>query len=451
MSRCRPPSLAILGLLGAALGGLALGGCDSLPDWLGSGDSDDPLPGQRMAVLAFDRGLRPDPEIANLPVRLPTPNRNPDWKQAGGSAAHAMYHLSLSPTPRTAWRASVGDGSGDDRQILAQPIVVGTRVFTMDSRSLVTAFEASSGREVWQVDLELDEEDDGYFGGGIAFEAGRIYVTTGFARVFALDAATGAVIWQQAIPAPVRAAPTVNGGRVFSVTLDNRLIVLASDDGRRLWEHSGIQETAGLLGSASPAVAGSVVVVPYSSGELFGLLVDNGRELWSDSLISLSRFDPVADMAHIRGMPVIDRGTVFAVSHAGRMVAIDIRRGQRAWDITLGGVETPWVGGDFIYLLTNDAQVVCLTRHAGRVRWVAPLPRYEDPEDLEDPILWTGPVLAGDRLIVAGSHGEAVSISPYTGEFLGTLDLPGAPAVAPVVADDTLYFLTRDADLVALR
>jgi outer membrane protein assembly factor BamB len=249
----------------------------------------------------------------------------------------------------------------------------------------------------------------------------------------------------------MRAAPAAVDGRVFVVTLDNQTVALAAEDGQRLWSHSGIQETTGLVGGASPAVAGSTVIAPYSSGEIVGLLAENGRVLWSDSLSSVTRVDPLGDLAHIRGTPVIDRGMVFAISHSGRMVAIDLRQGLRAWEAEVGGVEMPWIGGDFLFVLTNDAQVVCLTRRDGRIRWVRPLERYEDPDDQEDLIHWAGPVLAGDRLIVAGSNGEALSISPYTGEVLGRIDLPGAPAVAPVVAGNSLYFLTEGGTLVAMR
>ena len=191
----------------------------------------------------------------------------------------------------------------------------------------------------------------------------------------------------------MRAAPTVSGGRVYVITLDNRVFALATDDGRRLWEHSGIQETAHLLGAASPAVAGSTVIVPYSSGEIFSMLAENGRVLWNDGLSAINRVDPIGDLAHIRGLPVIDRDVVLAVSHSGTMAAIDLRRGERVWDAELGGVQMPWVAGDFIYLLTNDSQVVCLWRRDGRIRWVRALPQFEDPEDKEDPIRWVGPVL----------------------------------------------------------
>ncbi len=437
-------ALPALGLAGLVV----LAGCDT---FLGQRETDRPLPGKRVSILAVDRGLSPDRSIADLQVYLPPPYVNESWPQAGGTAAHAMYHLQLGDTPKRVWTSDVGEGSGDDRHILAQPLVVDGTIYTMDARSEITAFDSDTGRRLWRRDVELEEEDSGYFGGGLAYEDGRLFVTTGFAMIYALDAKSGEIIWQQRVTAPMRAAPTVSGGRVFATTLDNRTFALAADNGRRLWEHTGVQEIAGLLGGASPAVAGSVVVVPYSSGELYALLVDNGRELWSDVLTPVNRFDPVSNLAHIRGQPVIDRGLVLAISHAGRMVAIDLRRGVRAWDLEAGGVEMPWSAGDFIYLLTTESQVICVVRQSGRIRWVRPLPRFEDPEDLTGPIGWFGPVLAGDRLIVVSSTGDALSISPYTGELLGHFDLPGTPSVAPVVANNTIYILTEDADLVAIR
>jgi outer membrane protein assembly factor BamB len=435
------PALGLAGLL-------ALSGCGT---FLGEGETDKPLPGKRISILAVERGLSPDRAITDLEVTLPPPYVNDAWSQAGGTSAHAMYHLQLGDEPKRKWSSDVGEGSGDDRHILAQPLVVDGTVYTMDARSLITAFDSETGRRVWRTDIELDEEDGGYFGGGLAYEDGRLFVTTGFAIIFALDATSGEIIWQQRVTGPMRAAPAVSGGRVFATTLDNRTFALAADNGRRLWEHTGVQEIAGLLGGASPAVAGSVVVVPYSSGELHALLVENGRELWSDVLTPVNRFDPVSNLAQIKGMPVIDRGLVLAISHAGRMVAIDLRRGVRAWELEAGGVQMPWSAGDFIYLLTTESEVVCVVRQSGRVRWVQALPRFEDPEELEGPIGWFGPVLAGDRLIVASSTGDAISISPYTGELLGRIALPGTPTVAPVVADNTLYVLTEDASLVAIR
>jgi outer membrane protein assembly factor BamB len=438
-------ALGIAGLLGACS---AVG--DAYDDVF-SGASEPILPGQRIAILSLDRGLRPDPVVADLPVRLSEPYVNRTWTHFGGNPEHAMYHLALGDSPRQAWSSDVGEGSGDDRRLLAQPLVVDGVVYTMDSLAMVSAFDAARGGLLWRSDLEPEDEDDGYFGGGIAYDSGRIYVSTGFARVFSLDAETGAVIWRQSVPAPMRGAPAAANGRVFVVTLDNQTIALSAESGEQLWYHSGLQEVTGLVGGASPAVSDSTVIAPYSSGEMIGLLAENGRILWSDSLSSVTRVDPLGDIAHIRGAPVVDRGMVFAISHSGRMVAVDLRRGVRAWEAELGGIEMPWVGGEFIFVLTNDAQLVCLTRREGRIRWVRPLARFAKPEKQEDPIHWAGPVLAGDRLIVAGSNRQALSISPYSGEVLGVIELPDSVFLAPVVADNSLYFLTEGGSLVALR
>jgi len=421
-----------------------------ITEWFGETE-EPPLPGERIAILAYERGLRADPTIADVPVRLPEPYVNTDWAQPGGSAAHAMYHLSLSANPRRVWSADLGSGSGDVAQLLAQPIVVGDRVYAMDSQSLVSAFSADSGSRVWRTDLEDDDEDGLYFGGGLAADGGRIFVATGFARVFALDAQSGEILWIHKAPGPMRGAPVASDGRVFVVTLDNQLLVLNAETGERLWNHVGVQETAGLLGSASPAVARNTVIVPYSSGEMLALLADDGRTVWSENLSAIRRLDPLADIAQIRGLPVIDRELVLAVSHGGQMLAVDLRQGVRAWQAEIGGVQMPWAAGDFVYVLSNDGQVVCLQRRDGRIRWVTPLPRFADPEQQEEPIRWRGPVLAGDRLVIAGSHGEVISVSPYDGQLLGAISLGDGAAVAPVVANNSLYLVTDGGDLVAFR
>lgn len=439
------PALAVVALL--------LSGCSLWDDLFGS-NSEPPLPGTRVAVLQGNTGLTADPAVADRPVILPEPYVNESWEQEGGSPAHAMYHLELGTSPRPVWRASVGKGNSDDAMILSQPIVVGDSVYTMDARSRVTRYRQSDGGRVWEVDLtpgDDDDDDDGYFGGGVAYADGRLFVSTGFGKVFALDSSSGQTVWEQTVSAPMRSAPTVSGGRVFVVTFDNQAFALAASDGRRLWSHTGIQEATALLGTASPAVAGGTVIIPYTSGEIYALQVENGRQIWSDSLAAVRRTDPLSDIAQIRGLPVIDRGMLYVVSHAGRTVAYDLRRGARIWERDVGGTQTPWAAGEFIFMLTKDSELLCLTRDGGVIRWVTALPQFDDPEDRDDPINWHGPVLAGDRLIVAGSNGDAYSISPYTGKILGHVSLPDGAAVEPVVAKSTLYFISIDADIEAMR
>ncbi len=438
---------ARLGLL--VLAAVSLAACGSLNPF---GEKEkERLPGERFSVLQLEQALDPDPRIADLSVELPRPQTNADWPQPGGYASHAMHHLSLPADPKAAWEISIGKGSSSERRLLAQPVVAGGRLFTMAADGEVRAFDAKTGAQIWEADVLPKEEEEGELGGGLAYAGGRLFVTTGSAQVLALDAAKGREIWRTSVSAPIRSGPTVANGRVFAVTVSNELHALSVDAGKKLWSHAGIAETAAILGGASPAVERDIVIVPHSSGEIFALRAQNGRPLWSDGLTSVRRSNAAATLSDIRGHPVIDRDWVFAVSHSGRMAAIDIRTGARVWDLDIGALQTPWVAGDYVYVLTTNGLLVCVRRQTGRVRWVVELDRYVDKDDSGDPVIWVGPVLASDRLIVAGSHGEALSVSPYTGEVKGWIKLSDGVLIAPVVADNTLFLLAKDGDLTAMR
>jgi outer membrane protein assembly factor BamB len=429
---------------------LLLSGCEWIENMLPS-KKKPPLPGVRIAVMINERDLDPDPRVADLRVMLPRPYVNAAWPEPGGVPTHAMYHLAIEAAPKKIWQVDIGDGSNKGRKLLTRPVVADGRIFAMDLNFLISAYDADTGKRLWRYKPKMPRQDDETFGGGLAYDKGRLYVTTGFGEVLSLEAETGRLAWTQTISGPMRAAPTVAGGRLYVATIDNQLNVLDADTGEKKWTHSAISESAGLLGDGSVAVEGSTVVVPYTSGEIFAIRAENGRVVWSDNLTAIRRVDAMASLAHIRASPVIDRGVVYAISHSGRFVAIDQRSGARIWERGIGGVDMPWVAGDFIFVLSNDNEIYCLTREGGRVRWVQPLPRFENPEKKKKPIRWAGPVLAGDRLILTGSHGEVMTVSPYTGEPLGRMSVPDGILLPPVVAKGTIYFLTDDADLIAYR
>jgi outer membrane protein assembly factor BamB len=362
-----------------------------------------------------------------------------------------MHHMEVGDKLERAWSVGIGAGSGKRSRLLAQPIVAEGMVFTMDAEAEVRAVNAATGRNVWRVDVTPDDEDDTFAGGGVAYEDGQIFVSTGFAQVISLDATTGKELWRQNLSGPMRGAPTVRAGRVFVITVDNQTHALAAEDGAVLWTHQGISEGASLLAGTSPAVDGNVLVVPYSSGELFALRVDNGAVLWQDQLTTVRRTDNVATLSDIRGRPIIDRGRVYAIGHADLLAAIELRSGRRLWEREIGGMQSPWVAGDYLFLVSNNNEVVALEAKTGRVLWVTQLQKWEDEEDQYDRIVWAGPVLASDRLILGGSHGKLVSLSPYTGAVLGKLSAPDGITIPPTVAANTIYFLTDDADLVAYR
>nr|WP_277348900.1 PQQ-like beta-propeller repeat protein [Sneathiella limimaris] len=349
------------------------------------------------------------------------------------------------------WRVSVGAGSDDEQRLMAKPVVANGRVFVMDSNSHVRAFEQETGKRLWEVNLTPKEEELGTVGGGLALEYGRLYATTSYGHVWALDPNSGGMYWRKDLRVPLRAAPTVAEGEVFAMTYDSRLYALDARTGDINWDFEGGVEVTGLLGAAKPAVDNGIVIVPFSTGELFALRADTGEQAWSDQLQRKRRYSSLTSLTDINGSPVIDRGIVIAASFSGHMVGIDARTGERKWDQEIATLETPWVAGDFVYTITTDGELVCLTRQTGRIRWVQALGKYEDVEDKTDLIVWSGPILASDRLILVSNSGIGISVSPYDGKILGKIDLSDSATVAPVIAGGMLFILTDDAELVAFR
>jgi outer membrane protein assembly factor BamB len=438
------------GLLAAALTVLSLSACDTIGGWF-SGPGKKPITGDRVAVLPQAKGVEPDERLAAVAVKLPPTTQNPDWPQPGGYSGEYIAHPAATGF-KVAWRSSVGTGDSREGRISSSPIVAQGRVYTIDAGSRLTALDASNGREVWNFDVAPDDDrSGGGSGGGVAFDQGRLYVTTGYAQVIALDADKGTELWRTALTAPFRSGPTTGHGRVYAISTDNQIHSLDATTGRKMWSHSGISENAGLYGGSSPVLAGTTLIAALSSGEIFALRSDNGRVLWSDSLAGIQKSDAVSALADVRGFPIVDRNQVIAASHAGRLVDIDLRSGARIWEQNFGSFNSPWLAGDFLFMITNDAELICVARRDGRVRWVHQLRKWEDEETKKGVVTWVRPILAGDQLFVANSMGEAEIVAPDTGESVSKMELPGPVSVSPVVAGGTVFVLTDDATLLALR
>ena len=409
-----------------------------------------PIPGTRVAVMNSQRGLDVDAGYAPH-IALPPPAANADWPQPGLDPAHDMGHPALAETIAPAWNSAIGEGGGYRRKITSQPVIGGGRVLTMDSDGYVSAYDVGNGARLWRLDTQADGDRSSNVGGGVSLAGDRAFASTGRGEVIAIEAATGKIVWRSTIPTAARAAPTVADNKLFVPTLDDQLVALAMDDGHRLWNYQAQNATTSMLGLPSPAYADGLLVCGFGSGDLICIRAATGTVAWSDSLASTRGRTSGVDFSAVRGLPVIVGNTVYAISLGGLMLALDLRSGRRLWERDIASAETPYVVGDWIFILSIDQQVACLNRTDGRVAWVTQLPQWENEKKEQDPITWSGPSLGGDRLLLAGSSMEAISVSPYTGKILGTQKLDETVSLATVIAGGTAYMITDDGTLRAFR
>jgi outer membrane protein assembly factor BamB len=427
---------------------LAAAGCATLDEWFG--DKKTPLTGARVGVTPPPRGLAVD-NPASRPVTLPQAAPNDAWPQSGGEPAHAPEHLAIGAQLQQAWTASIGTGGAYWRKLTATPVIGGGRVFTMDIDALVSAYDLRTGHRIWRTKTVLPKTRSANIGGGISLDGDTLYAATGLADVFALDAATGKVRWHQALAAPARAAPTIVQGRLFLPTLDQKVQAHAAKDGSTEWSFQGTDAQTLVLGMPSPAYADGLVVAGFGSGDLACLRAESGTVSWSDALTAPHGGASLLDFAAIVGLPVIAEGQVYAAGLGGLLVALDLRSGRRLWEREVASEQTPWVAGDWLFVLTPDQHLGAINRTDGTVAWATQLPQFQNPKKKDGTINWMGPVLAGGRLFVVGSGREVLTVNPITGVVLHHQKLPGRAALPPVVADRTLFVVTEDATLVALR
>ena len=414
-------------------------------------DKGTPVVGDRMPILTSDAELAVDPAIAATPVALPGAQPNADWSQPGGNAAKSMGHLALGNALSRAWSVEIPGGSSREK-LASAPVTGGGRLYVSDVTGTVHAFDAATGARIWQIaTTEGDANAASRFGGGVSFDNGRVYASNGLGDVVALDAATGGLAWRAKPGGPLRGAPTVANGQIYVQSQDNQLYALNQADGTVAWTVAASPESQGVFGVAAPAAARGTVVAGFSSGELNAYRYENGNSVWADALSRTSISTSVSALSDIDAEPVIDNDRVYAVGLGGRTVALDLLSGRRLWEQNLSGISTPWIAGDWMFVVTDDARVMALARDSGRVRWATQLPRWRNEKRNSGAISWVGPVLAGDRLVVANSEGQVSFLSPADGSVGQTMEGKTAFTLPPVVANNMLYLLDDAGTLTAYR
>jgi outer membrane protein assembly factor BamB len=428
---------------------LLLAGCsDSLPslpkltDLNPFAEKQKALPGKRIAVITDGSAVGADLAPADRPIQVGALAGLENWTQPGGTANNSPGHVALAATIKQAWTADAGNGSSKYGKISASPIVVSGKVYTLDATGAVTAFSVTGGNQAWRVSLKPEGEknaEKGY-GGGLASDGARIFAATGFGTVVALDANSGKQVWERSIGVPVRTSPTTSGGRILVVTIDGEVVCLSADDGSETWRYRGLDEKASIISNASPAIEGSLAIVPFTSGEVVGLNLATGQPVWTESLAKTRVASSLTSMTDA-ARPVIDNGTVFAVGHAGRMIASSLR-GERIWQISVPGTQQPVVSGDSVFVVDTNGQLMAINRRDGKVQWSSKLAGSS---------IWSGPVLAGGKLWLTSAAGQLVSVEPSTGKTAGTQDLGQPIYIAPIVAGNRMFVLTDKAKLIALN
>ncbi len=409
-------------------------------------------------TLPASEGARvPDaalPENRSLPVSVGAAVSNADWSHRAGSPSHAMPNLALSAAPQRIWAAAIGAGDNRRNRIATAPIVSGGKVFAMDARNRLTALAAASGGVVWTLDVTpTGESSEAASGGGLAAGDGKLFVTTGFGELLALNPASGAVLWRQRFDGPVSGAPTVVGGTVYVSGRDGAGWAVNAADGKLTWVQGGVRSGAGVTGGVAPAVSDRLVVLPYSSGQVIALDRTSGEVKWQAAVVGQRAGRAAAFVSEVSGDPVITGGKVYVGSAAGRTAAFAADTGAMLWEAREGAMGPVWPAGNAVFLISDIGDLVRLDATTGETVWSVPMGHFvkDKVKRQRDVRAHFGPIMAGGRLVVASSDGLVRFYAPDSGAPLGMIEMQSGAAAPPAVAGGTLFVVTENGQVQAFR
>lgn len=410
----------------------------------------DVITGLQIPVLPNKTGM--DVSVNAPPVTLPSATSLSAWPQPLANSMHVPGNL-LGPLGfKRDWQASVGAAGGYRQPLVASPVVAQGRVFAMDADAHVRAFSVSDGRTLWHTRTRPAHVTTQNLGGGIAYDSGKIYVSTGFADLLALDAATGKVLWRQKLDFPARSAPLVAGGLVAVTVQNDWLLTFNQESGAPGWRFSGsvgVPPMTAVSVIGAPAFADGILVAGFSAGMLAAIDAKSGMPVWEQSLAAGFGQASSLDLSDVVASPVIANGVVYALNLDGTFMAVDLHSGAKVWTHGAAGTQPPAVSGAFLFLLDAKATLYGIHADDGLVCWSTALPLYRNEKKKKHPIVWAGPTLINGMLVAVSDYGEAVLVDAQTGLLKQTVKLPAPADVSPLVVNGMLLQLTRDASLTA--
>jgi outer membrane protein assembly factor BamB len=388
-----------------------------------------------------------------LVLTLPLAAAAGDWPRWRGPNVNGVSDetrwLDVWPEggPPVAWRAAVGTG-------FSAVAVSQGRLFTVgntDDTDTVSCLDAATGKAHWAHAYEAPRDPNMFDGGPTAtptVDGGRVYTLSRRGDLVCLDAATGAVVWSKNVPREtgqrvpgwgLAGSPLVHEDLLL-LNLGDAGVALEKATGKVVW-NSEVKDAS--YSSPVPFRRGTDWFAVFSSEDAYvAANVRTGKELWRvpwPTRYGVNAADPVVAGEHVFVSSGYNKGAALLTMGEGEPAAVwqnKAVRNQINSSVLLGG---------FLYGVDGDtssrAALKCVELKTGAVRW-----EYDR----------TGCgslTAAGGKLIVLSDRGELIVAPASPDGFRPTARakvLDGKCWTAPVLANGRIYCRNADGDLVCL-
>jgi outer membrane protein assembly factor BamB len=275
------------------------------------------------------------------------------------------------------------------------PLFLNGKLYTLGISGIVSAFDAGSGKLLWQKPAPPVDPMYGTATSPIA-ELGLVIVHVGGhnqGALTAFDANTGVVKWSWTGDGPAYASPIVvelaGVRQIVSVTQEN-VVGLLPASGELLWKRPYASKFS--ANSVSPILYGDTIIVSEQEKGISAFRVTRKNNQWSTENVWESR-----DVSMGLSNGVLVRDTLFGLSirNRGQYFAVDAKSGKVLWLGEGREAENTAVvkAGDLLFLLNDDGELVVAKSSPGGIE---PLKRYTVAESAT----WAQPSISGNRIFV---------------------------------------------------
>ena len=305
----------------------------------------------------------------------------------GKTIWETTYNATYKPNPAATRTHGTGPKS--------TPTFADGRLYTLGMSGLVTAFDAASGKLLWQTALPKTETLYHTAMSPIV-DRGLVIVHVGGhndGALTAFDARTGAAKWAWTGDGPAYGSPIIVelGGtrQVITMTQEN-LVGVAAADGALLWKRP--YSVRATRNAVTPIVHNQIVIVSGLGMPVSGFRVINRAGQWSTEDVWVNN-DTTMDMS--TGVVIGNSLYGFSPRNSGQYFAIDANTGQTQWLSEPRQGENAAVvrAGDLWFALNTEAELKVARANPKQFEI---LKTY----DLADSATWAQPVLSGQRVFI---------------------------------------------------
>ncbi len=424
---------------------LLLHGCGTR-EFLGFEKKKIRLEGERVSILKASDEQKKS-KVNTLNTKLTNTLSIPDWNQGYNSPTHLSPNFYTNSKFSKFKRLVSGAGEKSDRKILSQPVSDNQFIFFLDAKGNIISFDLFEKKVIWKYNIAPTKERDHYLGGGIGIYKNKIIATTPYGDIISLDIKNGQEIWRRSFDIPFRSSPTIFDGKVLAITISNRLYVIEAETGDLLWQHEGLMNNTTLISTSKVAVDENIAIVPYSSGEFFGLNITNGKQIWKNSFINYEKQETSNSFKDIDAYPVINKDIVILSSAIGKMIAINKKNGNRFWDADVSSSQTPAVNGNSIFVVNNNKEILCLDLINGGIRWSIEL---KSDFSKNQKYIWQTPVIMNNKIVLVGGNKKMLIIDSVEGKLEKIKNLPNFPSSSPFSVNEIVYLMFKNGDITQI-